>query len=135
MSDLLTTLTTKIDDIFGFNLSNNPDNPSYDFGQYRLNRLYKPMVRYFLKHLSGHLTTKFEQGDQDQIITLFLDFFKLYYWQGDFGYFKSKYSSFKYRVPYSFEYSGKDTEFWRATKDCYYVKTSDVVNDMSVSLG
>lgn len=135
MSDLLTTLTTKIDDIFGFNLSNNPDNPSYDFGQYRLNRLYKPMVRYFLKHLSGHLTTKFEQGDQDQIITLFLDFFKLYYRQGDFGYFKSKYSSFKYRVPYSFEYSGKDTEFWRATKDCYYVKTSDVVNDMSVKLG
>lgn len=123
-------LITKIDELFGFNLSNKQDGVSYDFWQYRLNKLYKPLVKYFIEQFLTHLEGYTPQ-EAEKVLGLFSDFFSLYYSNGDFGYFKNKFSTYQYRIPYS----GKDTEFWRATKDCYYVKTSDVVNDMAVSLG
>lgn len=122
-------LIGKIDDLFGFNLSNRQDGISYDFGQYRLNKLYKPLVKYFIDQYMSHLE-QYSQQEAEKILWLFSDFFSLYYSNWDFWYFKNKFSTYQYRIPYS----GKDTEFWRATKDCYYVKTSDVVNDMAVSL-
>jgi hypothetical protein len=78
-----------------------------------------------MKHLGDYT-----EQEAEKILGLFTDFYSLYYSNGDFGYFKNKFSTYQYRIPYS----GKDTEFRRATKDCYYVKTSDVVNDMAVSL-
>lgn len=123
------SLIGKIDDLFGFNLSNRQDGISYDFGQYRLNKLYKPLVKYFIDQYMSHLE-QYSQQETEKILWLFSDFFSLYYSNWDFWYFKNKFSTYQYRIPYS----GKDTEFWRATKDCYYVKTSDVVNDMAVSL-
>lgn len=123
------SLIGKIDDLFGFNLSNRQDGISYDFGQYRLNKLYKPLVKYFIDQYMSHLE-QYSQQEAEKILWLFSDFFSLYYSNWDFWYFKNKFSTYQYRIPYS----GKDTEFWRATKDCYYVKTSDVVNDMAVSL-
>jgi len=122
-------LIFKIDDLFGFNLSNRTDGISYDFGQYKLNKLYKPLVKYFIDEFMKHLGDYTEQ-EAEKILWLFTDFYSLYYSNWDFGYFKNKFSTYQYRIPYS----GKDTEFRRATKDCYYVKTSDVVNDMAVSL-
>jgi len=122
-------LISKIDDLFGFNLSNKTDGVSYDFGQYKLNKLYKPLVKYFIDEFMKHLEDYTEQ-EAEKILGLFTDFYSLYYSNGDFGYFKNKFSTYQYRIPYS----GKDTEFRRATKDCYYVKTSDVVNDMAISL-
>lgn len=123
------SLIGKIDGLFGFNLSNRQDGISYDFGQYRLNKLYKPLVKYFIDQYMSHLE-QYSQQEAEKILWLFSDFFSLYYNNGDFWYFKNKFSTYQYRIPYS----GKDTEFWRATKDCYYVKTSDVVNDMAVNI-
>ncbi len=123
-------LINKIDTLFGFNLSNRSDGVSYDFWQYRLNKLYKPLVKYFINQYLSHLE-QYSDSEAEKILWLFSDFFSLYYSNGDFWYFKNKFSTYQYRIPYS----GKDTEFWRATKDCYYVKTSDVVNDMAVNIG
>lgn len=104
---------------------------SYDFWQYKLNKLYKPLVKYYIQEYSKVLDALANDTDRDQLIWRFSDFFSLYFSNGDFWYFKNKFSSYEYRIPYS----GKDTEFRWATKDCYYVKTSDVVNDMQVDLG
>lgn len=104
---------------------------SYDFWQYKLNKLYKPLVKYYIQEYSKVLDSLANDTDRDQLIWRFSDFFSLYFSNGDFWYFKNKFSSYEYRIPYS----GKDTEFRWATKDCYYVKTSDVVNDMQVDLG
>lgn len=122
-------LISKIDELFGFNLSNKADGVAYDFGQYKLNKLYKPLVKYFIEQFMQHLENYTEQ-EAEKILWLFTDFYSLYYSNGDFWYFKNKFSTYQYRIPYS----GKDTEFRWATKDCYYVKTSDVVNDMAVSV-
>lgn len=126
-------LIEKIDEIFGFNLSNNKDSVDYNFWQYKLNQLYKPLVKHFINEFSKFLDSN-SSNDSNQIITLFIDFFKLYFFQWDFGYYKSKYSSFAYKIPYWIDYTWDDTELWRAAKDCYYVKTSDVVNDMDIKI-
>jgi hypothetical protein len=80
MTDIKKDLILKIDEMFGFNLSNNTDGVNYNFGQYKLNQMYKPLVNYFIEQFSTHLES-YEKSDKDQIVTLFLDFFKLYYWQ------------------------------------------------------
>lgn len=124
-------LIAKIDDLWWFNISWNTTGVNYDFGQYKLNKIYKPLIKYYIQEYAAMLDKLPHDSDRDQIIWLFSDFFSLYFSNGDFGYFKNRFSSYEYRIPYS----GKDTEFRWATKDCYYVKTSDVVNDMQVDLG
>jgi len=71
-------LINKIDDLFGFNLSNKIDGVSYDFGQYRLNKLYKPLVKYFIEQFVNH-TQEHSDIDKDKIFGLFTDFFSLYF--------------------------------------------------------
>jgi adenine-specific DNA-methyltransferase len=124
-------LIAKIDDLWWFNISWNTTGVNYDFGQYKLNKIYKPLIKYYIQEYAAMLDRLPHDSDRDQIIWLFSDFFSLYFSNGDFGYFKNRFSSYEYRIPYS----GKDTEFRWATKDCYYVKTSDIVNDMQVDLG
>ena len=126
-------LKTKIDEIFWFNLSNSLDGVDYNFWQYKLNQPYKPLIKIFVNEFSKFLDSN-DKSESDQIVSLFLDFFRLYYFQWDFGYFKSKYSSFKYKIPYGMDYSGRDSEFWRPSRDCYYVKTSDIVNEMDFQI-
>jgi len=133
MANYKADLIEKIDEIFGFNLSNSIDSVDYNFWQYKLNQLYKPLVQYFVNEFSKFLDSN-DSNDSNQIITLFVDFFKLYYYQWDFGYFKSKYSSFTYKIPYGMDYTWTDAELRRASKDCYYVKTSDVVNNMDIQV-
>ena len=129
LSDAKKNLIEKIDDLFWFNIQNRTDWISYDFGQYRLNKLYKPLVKYFIEQFMNSLEEYSEQ-DAKKIIWYFTDFFSLYYNNWDFWYFKNRFSSYEYRIPYSWA----DTEFWWATKDCFYVKTSDVVNNMNVNI-
>lgn len=133
MADYENDLNLKMDEIFGFNLSRSLDWVNYDFWQYKLNQIYRPLVRYFVKEFSEHLES-LDESKANEEITLFIDFFKLYFFQWDFWYFKNKYSSFKYKVPYGADYSWNDTELWWASKDCYYVKTSDVVNSIDVQI-
>ena len=133
MTNYTSDLNAKMDEIFWFNLSNDTNWVDYNFWQYKLNQLYRPLVKYFVNEFSSFLESK-DANESDQIVTLFLDFFKLYYFQWDFWYFKSKYSSFNYKVPYWMNYTWKDTEFWWASKDCYYVKTSDVVDAINIQV-
>ena len=42
-------LITKIDEIFGFNLSNSIDGVDYNFWQYKLNQLYNDKVELLVK--------------------------------------------------------------------------------------
>jgi adenine-specific DNA-methyltransferase len=116
-----------IENMFAFNLTNSEKTVELDFGQYKLHRLYKPLINLYIKEFFQEIE-KFEEKDREKILNIFIDFFSLYYNNWDFGYFKSKFNNYQYRVPYS----GKDTEFFWATKDCYYVKTSDVVNEMQL---
>ncbi len=129
LNELKSNLIEKIDDLFWFNIQNKTDGISYDFGQYRLNKLYKPLVKYFIDQFMESLWD-YSNQDAKKIIWLFTDFFSLYYNNWDFWYLKNKFSSYEYRIPYSW----KDTEFRWATKDCYYVKTSDVVDNMNVNI-
>lgn len=133
MTVQINNLYAKVDEIFGFNLSKTTEGVDYNFWQYRLNQLYKPLVKFFLKKFEESLNT-YPTEEADKILTLFIDFFRLYFFQGDFWYFKNKYSSFTYKVPYARTTTGGDTDFWRATKDCYYVKTSDVENTMDIQI-
>ncbi len=118
-----------IENMFAFNLTNSEKAVEFDFGQYKLHRLYKPLINLYIKEFFENLENNIEdEKDREKILNIFIDFFSLYYNNWDFGYFKSKFNNYQYRVPYS----GKDTEFFWATKDCYYVKTSDVVNEMQL---
>ena len=85
MANYKADLIEKIDEIFGFNLSNSVDNVDYNFWQYKLNQLYKPLVKHFVNEFSKFLDGT-DSNDSNQIISLFIDFFKLYYFQGDFVY-------------------------------------------------
>ena len=52
-----------------------------------------------------------------------LNFFELYYQNGDFGYNSRATNAFK--VPYEADYDGSDTLFHWKHKDCYYIKTGN----------
>lgn len=120
----------EIESMFWFNLTNNEKNVEFDFGQYKLNRLYKPLINLYAKQFFDNLETDIKnEKERQKVIDTFIDFFSLYYNNWDFGYFKSKFNNYQYRVNYSW----KDTEFFWATKDCYYVKTSDVVNEIELN--
>ena len=98
-----------------------------DFWSYKINNWYKEKFEKLLNESISKIETLWEK-EKEEIYKWILDFFALYYKWWDFGYFKSRFDSFRYRVPYSW----KDTEFFWSTKDCYYVKTRDVVNKIKV---
>ncbi|MFZ4537290.1 site-specific DNA-methyltransferase [Propionivibrio sp.] len=56
-----------------------------------------------------------------QLYNYLLNFFELYYQNGDFGYNSRASSAFK--VPYEADYDGSDTLFHWKHKDSYYIKT------------
>lgn len=67
------------------------------------------------QHSAGHL--------EAQLYNYLLNFFELYYQNGDFGYNSRASSAFK--VPYEADYNGADTLFHYKHKDCYYIKTAN----------
>lgn len=58
-----------------------------------------------------------------QLYNYLLNYFELYYQNGDFGYNARATSAFK--VPYEADYDGADTLFHWKHKDCYYIKTAN----------
>ncbi len=67
------------------------------------------------RHSTSHL--------EAQLYNYLLNFFELYYQNGDFGYNSRAASAFK--VPYEADYDGADTLFHYKHKDCYYIKTAN----------
>jgi adenine-specific DNA-methyltransferase len=67
------------------------------------------------QHSASHL--------EAQLYNYLLNFFELYYQNGDFGYNSRATSAFK--VPYEADYDGTDTMFHYKHKDCYYIKTAN----------
>uniref|UniRef100_D5X2P0 site-specific DNA-methyltransferase (adenine-specific) n=1 Tax=Thiomonas intermedia (strain K12) TaxID=75379 RepID=D5X2P0_THIK1 len=67
------------------------------------------------QHSTSHL--------EAQLYNYLLNFFELYYQNGDFGYNSRAASAFK--VPYEADYDGADTLFHYKHKDCYYIKTAN----------
>ena len=62
-----------------------------------------------------------------------LNFFELYYQNGDFGYNSRAASAFK--VPYEADYDGSDTMFHWKHKDSYYIKTGNGFNSVRCEIG
>lgn len=58
-----------------------------------------------------------------QLYNYLLNFFDLYYQNGDFGY--NSRSSAAFRVPYEAAYDGADTMFHFKHRDCFYIKTGN----------
>lgn len=81
------------------------------------------------EHAEAQLTTFLEtrQLSAEQLETRvynhLLNFFELYYQNGDFGYNTRATSAFK--VPYEADYDGSDTLFHWKHKDSYYIKTGN----------
>ena len=67
------------------------------------------------QYSAGHL--------EAQLYNYLLNFFELYYQNGDFGYNSRAANAFK--VPYEADYDGADTLFHYRHKDCYYIKTAN----------
>ena len=98
-----------------------------DFGSYKINNWFRNDFEKLLNNSLSKIET-LQEEDKEKVYKYILDFFALYYKWWDFGYFKSRFDSFKYRIPYSW----KDTEFTWSTKDSYFVKTKDVENKIKV---
>lgn len=60
---------------------------------------------------------------ESKVYNYLLNFFELYYQNGDFGYNTRASSAFK--VPYEADYDGSDTLFHWKHKDSYYIKTGN----------
>lgn len=99
-----------------------------DFWSYKINNWFRNDFEELLDKSLKKTETLWKEEDKEKIYKYILDFFALYYKWWDFGYFKSRFDSFKYRIPYSW----KDTEFTWSTKDSYFVKTKDVENKIKV---
>lgn len=67
-----------------------------------------------------------------QLYNYLLNFFDLYYQNGDFGY--NSRSSAAFRVPYEAAYDGADTMFHFKHRDCYYIKTGNSFPEVALEV-
>jgi adenine-specific DNA-methyltransferase len=67
-----------------------------------------------------------------QLYNYLLNFFELYYQNGDFGYNSRAGQAFK--VPYEADYDGSDTLFHWKHKDSYYIKTANSFPEVRVEV-
>lgn len=67
-----------------------------------------------------------------QLYNYLLNFFDLYYQNGDFGY--NSRSSAAFQVPYEAAYDGADTMFHFKHRDCYYIKTSNSFPEVALDV-
>jgi adenine-specific DNA-methyltransferase len=67
-----------------------------------------------------------------QLYNYLLNFFELYYQNGDFGYNSRASQAFK--VPYEADYDGSDTLFHWKHKDSYYIKTANSFPEVRVEV-
>ncbi|MEQ6886480.1 site-specific DNA-methyltransferase [Salicola sp. Rm-C-2C1-2] len=87
------------------------------------------------KQLQAYVET--HQQSQDQLAVKvynhLLNFFELYYQNGDFGYNTRATTAFQ--VPYEADYDGADTLFHWKHKDSYYIKTGNGFHTVRFELG
>jgi adenine-specific DNA-methyltransferase len=87
----------------------------------------------------GHLKTFTETRQisaeelETRVYNHLLNFFELYYQNGDFGYNTRAASAF--RVPYEADYDGSDTLFHWKHKDSYYIKTGNGFHKVLFEIG
>lgn len=88
----------------------------------------------FLDRLERWLKTqRYSVGHLEaQLYNYLLNFFELYYQNGDFGYNTRASSAFK--VPYEADYDGSDTLFHWKHKDSYYIKTANSFPEVRVEV-
>lgn len=67
-----------------------------------------------------------------QLYNYLLNFFDLYYQNGDFGY--NSRSSSAFRVAYEAAYDGADTMFHFKHRDCYYIKTGNSFPEVALDV-
>lgn len=67
-----------------------------------------------------------------QLYNYLLNFFDLYYQNGDFGY--NSRSSAAFSVPYEAAYDGADTMFHFKHRDCYYIKTGNSFPEVALEI-
>lgn len=67
-----------------------------------------------------------------QLYNYLLNFFDLYYQNGDFGY--NSRSSAAFRVPYEAAYDGADTMFHFKHRDCFYIKTGNSFPEVALEV-
>jgi hypothetical protein len=67
-----------IENMFAFNLTNSEKAVELDFGQYKLHRLYKPLINLYIKEFFKELEN-FKEKDSEKVLNMFIDFFSLYY--------------------------------------------------------
>lgn len=67
-----------------------------------------------------------------QLYNYLLNFFDLYYQNGDFGY--NSRSSAAFQVPYEAAYDGADTMFHFKHRDCYYIKTGNSFPEVALDV-
>ncbi len=67
-----------------------------------------------------------------QLYNYLLNFFDLYYLNGDFGY--NSRSSAAFGVPYEANYDGSDTMFHFKHRDCYYIKTGNSFPEVALEV-
>lgn len=86
-------------------------------------------------HLSTFLSSLQTSTEQLEVRVYnhLLNFFELYYQNGDFGYNTRAASAFK--VPYETDYDGSDTLFHWKHKDSYYIKTGNGFNSIRCEIG
>ena len=79
-------------------------------------------------------TRRLSAGDLEvRVYNHLLNFFELYYQNGDFGYNTRAASAFK--VPYEADYDGSDTLFHWKHKDSYYIKTGNGFHSVRCEIG
>lgn len=79
-------------------------------------------------------TRQFSAADLEvRVYNHLLNFFELYYQNGDFGYNTRAASAFK--VPYEADYDGSDTLFHWKHKDSYYIKTGNGFHSVRCEIG
>ncbi|PNU19096.1 hypothetical protein C2E25_14265 [Geothermobacter hydrogeniphilus] len=86
-------------------------------------------------HLKTFLETR-QLSTEDLEVRVYnhlLNFFELYYQNGDFGYNTRAASAFK--VPYETDYDGSDTLFHWKHKDSYYIKTGNGFHSVRCEIG
>ena len=86
-------------------------------------------------HLKTFLETRqLSAADLEaRVYNYLLNFFELYYQNGDFGYNTRAASAFK--VPYEADYDGSDTLFHWKHKDSYYIKTGNGFHSVRCEIG
>lgn len=93
---------------------------------------YLPQEERTITACDALLNHKTDSGLEDQIYNYIINFFELYYNNGDFGYNDRSLAQFK--VEYDEDYDGSDILFHWKHKDSYYIKSGNDFTNITFEL-